>query len=251
MMTPELLIPFYCRDCLNLIFLVKRAADPGLLFLEYGQSGWKHHSCYNRNQRLTQEDAHFHNISQLEWGVQKLPFLLRESSHPVKQRQFALGVIISIATQEEKNRLLRVISPENVVVEVKTKYETSELSAGVLIDLSEMVRVGPGKFRLMEIIQIVLPADLDQHASSEEYYQMTLSATDQEQLEAFINRLLKNFRQQKFSPINLVPLKISHRENQQLFHRQINLRLESGLLKKIENIPVPESIHLSIRQINT
>ncbi|MCP4754212.1 MAG: hypothetical protein GY866_25275 [Proteobacteria bacterium] len=250
MLIPDLLVPLYCANCRNLTFLATPRNEPGGTLIDYVETSWRQHPCVFVNQKLTLENPHVLEALKLQWGIRKIPFLHQKPLKPSRKQIHSLGIILSIPPEEDENRFLKAVTTENDIVEIKVLNPPPDLSAGALINLSKMTRVGSGKFRMREIDQIVLPENIARHyALDEEYYQLTLSADDQELLESFINRLLGIFLKQKFSPCSVVPLPITRNADGQIYHRQVNMPPQSDLLKRIENISIPESIQFSVRQI--
>lgn len=252
MSTNDLLFPLYCINCQNLTFLQKGSDDSKIILLDYFSGAWKKHLCSNISPELIQKDSHVQDLLKMGWGVQKIPFVYRKNQSSKRNRKFTVGVILAIPSPEAENRFLRVITPQNIIIEIKTVSEMSKICAGIVIDLSGMSRIGRQKYRIKELNQAPVKINKEQSSSTiDEFYQLTLAANDQEQLESFINRLLNVFFKQKFSPFSVVPLPITNVNNEQCFNRQIKVWSESEFLKKIENMTIPESIKVSIHQIKS
>ncbi len=249
MVTQELIIPFYCNYCQNIAYLLKTADQEELQFLDYFDSSFRQHQCFNIQGKSFLEDPQLKKLIALEWGIQKIPFSLKKSQKG-KQNRFSMGIIISIPAKDEKDRFLDVLSIENSLIRVRIPSVPDELSAGMLIDLSDANRIGSGKFRIKEIRQVPLTKDIDQsQPQAKEYFQLSLSAYDQEQLEVFINRFSKNLVNQQSPPCSIIPMRISNTGQKTQHIRQVTINSEVDMMKKIKSLNIPEFIQISIKQL--
>ncbi|MBU3916622.1 hypothetical protein KKA14_13900, partial [bacterium] len=176
MVTQDLIIPFYCNYCQNIAYLLKSANQEEIQFLDYFNSSFRQHQCFNIQGKTFLKDPQLKKLMALKWGIQKIPFSLKKSQKG-KQIKFSKGIIVSIPSEELKDRFLEVLTIENSFINVRITSIPDGLSAGMLIDLSDTIRVGPGKFRIKEIRQVSPFKDIDQNQTqTKEYFQLSLSA---------------------------------------------------------------------------
>ena len=250
MQNNELLIPFYCFSCGNLTFVHRQGSSEHLSLIDYKSPNWRLHTCFNVSKPRFLANRHIQKMNSLDWGSDRLPFAHRIQAEDRKQRKFTLGVVIGLPQKTSKDRFFQVLTLENSLIELKSVQKELPESCGMVVDLSDMIRIGKGKYRL-ESIKYCAVSNYQPLPGSEtdEVYQIILSADDQEQLETFITRMLRAFLSRKISPLSIIPLKITRKNQKKMHQRQITIPSESDIFSVIEKSNVPEFIHLSVKQI--
>lgn len=251
MLIQDLIIPLYCSNCQNVIFVHHPQNSSEVRLLDYFEGGWRQHPCIGILGNAFLEHDDIQNRLKLKWGIEKIPFFKKKDQR-TRQLKFSAGIIISLPTKEDKNAFFQVLTLEGNIIDIKIKSVPSDISAGILIDLKAASRVGPGKFRLPELTQLAVPNENDiKAAQPKEYYHLSLSTQNQEQLEVFTSRLTNILLKQKSPPLCLIPLQIETTPQGSIYRRQVTIYSESGFLKKVEKINFPETIQFSFRQIQT
>ena len=250
MLTHELVIPFICAYCQNIALLFKPENESGIQLLDFFNSRWRQHTCATIKGKSLFDDNLIKALSELKWGIRKIP-RIAGLNQKTRQKRLSKGIILSIP-QDGEQHFIKVLTLENTLIDIKTVKKSTDLSAGLLIDLSGAVRTGHRKFRLSKITQLLMRDELNQSSDTQkEFYQFLLTANDQEKLEVFVDRLTKTLLKQKSSPYSVVPTPITRSEAIEYHHRRVIIRSEPDILKNVENISLPESFRISIKQIST
>ncbi len=251
MFVQQIVLPFHCNSCQNLAFLYQSDNNLNPQVLEYVDASWRKHRCAVIKKAKILDDILLKQLSSFRWGIQNIPFSYNKTE-PLKRDIPRMGVIISIPAQTEENQLIKIISLENILIEIKIPPQIEGLSAGMLIDLTNVIRIGRGKFRVKEIKQVLIPEEGDFDTSvDDEYYLLSVSADDQEQLEGFVNRISGMLLKMNSLPCNIIPLPITEVDKTTRYHRQLTLVSQQDLIKNFENITIPESIRIAVKQIKT
>jgi len=246
----ELVIPFYCFSCGNLSFVHRQNGQEQTNIIDYAADEWKVHTCYSIHPKRFTDSQHIQNLQSVDWGSDRLPFVHRIQPENRRQRKFSFGIVISLPPRSSKDQYFKVLTLENSIVEIRTVQKEIPDSCGRLIDISDMVRIGKGKYRQASIkYGTVSEYQKMSSRALRDVYQIKVSSNDQEQLEAFINRLLKAFLSRQISPLSIVPLKITKEAQKKVHHRQITIPPDSDFYVTIEKTDVPEFIHFSVKQI--
>ncbi|MBU2648376.1 hypothetical protein KKI24_26965 [bacterium] len=248
MQKKQLIIPHYCESCQHLTFFLREGEPEQFYQLDYMKGVWKPHSCSQIYPGLTETISKRNALSEIDWAPQNIAFKHQPGSQSKKRVPLTMGIVLNVTVKDE-SLLVDVITPENQLLNVKVLGTEPKISAGSAISLKKAVRIGKDKFRL-ESIDFINPGKKTAHKQPavSSCYQLILKAKDQEKLETFINRLVTSCNKNRTLPINIVPLPIEHIDGEQIFNREMNLPLETDLLRKIEKITVPESVQVTVRQ---
>jgi len=244
----QLIIPHYCKKCQHLTFVVRESDPFQYNLLDFLKGTWKSHSCAQIHPGLIEDITKQDLINKLEWAPTSLNFAHQSTGQPKKRQPLTMGVILNVSGSET-NVGVEVLTPENQLINVRILKHNRPVTAGRAINLKKAVRVGKDKYRLekIESLNPGLKATMGK-STPESYYQLILKARDQEKLETFINRLIDTCNKNRILPVNVIPLPIERIEGEQIFKRELNLPLESELLRQIEKITVPESVQISVHQ---
>lgn len=250
MVSHDLVIPVYCPNCENLTFIHKQESNGTVRLLDHNEAQWSEHPCISLRGEEIQQDELYQTSAALEWGVQELPFKLNRAIPIKKDRAYTLGTILTVLQADEEKGSFQVLTIEGKIIEVRAKLDGTPISAGMLIDITSLVRVGRDKFRLREFRQAIVPEELDQSVRvPTEFYQITLQSQDTVLLETFVNRFLQFFIEQRSPAFSVLPLPVIQQESGNIHQRQIRLCPEGNLMEQFKSIQLPESIQVSVQQI--
>ena len=248
----EVLYPFYCFNCGNLAFVHRQLGDEQLRIADFISLKWQVHSCFKIDRDRFGNNPHIQKLHTLDWKSDRLPFVHRILPSVPKQRHYSAGIVISLPTDGKEGNPFMVLTPENSVIEIKSVQKTIPEICGVLIDISDHVRIGKGKFRINTITRYVVPDYLQLIGqSAKDVYQVNVSSTDAEKLETFVDRLLKVFVEQRIAPLSILPLKMTRSNRISKHHRQMTIPSNFDFNAIIEKLSVPDFIELSARQVKT
>jgi len=244
-----LLIPVYCPNCDNLSYLLLGKTG-NREWIEYTDNSWQEHVCVQLKGSAIWDEAVIKERSGLKCGLQRIPFEIRQVRKSFSPKELVEGVVLSLYQKDQKGWHLQVLTTKETIIEIRTLTKRENLSAGMFIVLKGMVRTGIDKYRLGEII----PADLPEVGSGEinipqEYYQLTLSATDPALLETYTDRFLQFFVEQKTPAFSVIPKKIEKDNSSVQHQREIKLCPGSDLMRKFKDIPLPDTIQVSMKQM--
>lgn len=243
----QLIIPHYCRQCRHLIFLVREGEPFQFQLMDFLKGAWKIHSCAQIQPALTEEVASQPAFNDIGWAPDTIPFDHQPAGQPKKRQSLSIGIILSV-DQNRDSTAARVITPENQLLNLRILDTHRTITVGKAINLKKAVRVGKEKYRL-EKLDFINPGTKAKtyKSKADPFYQLILTAQDQEKLETFINRIVTICNKERILPINIIPQPIESENSEQLFRRDIHLPLQADLLLKIEKITVPESVQVSVR----
>lgn len=246
----DLLYPFYCFKCGNLAFVHRLSGDDQLRIVDFNSLQWRVHSCFKADKISFTTNPHIKLLQALDRNSQRLPFVHRILPSIPKQRKYSAGIVISLPSSADKDQYFNVLTPENNVIEIKSAEKKQPKNCGLVIDLTQQVRIGKGKFRVKKITEYTVPDFLHNSKTSvEDIYQVKVSSTQPEQLETFVDRLLKVFIGQGIAPLSILPLETSQSKKDRTHHRQITIPPNSDFYSAIGKLNVPDFIELSAKQI--
>ncbi len=247
-MDHDLCLPFFCSNCHHLAFILKRRNADQPEILEYGKSGWEQHLCYKVKGKEIW--SHAKNLENVSWGVREIPLQISSRARKSKPSKLTIGVVISLpesGPDKQSQSFAKVLTIEGSLINIRTVHPQAITSAGILIDLTNAKKVGSDRYRLAEIIQVDIKAlpSPDKETISD-YFKISLSSYDQEQLEVYIERFLEDLSSHNLFPVSIIPLPNTDENQQTRYSRQIAIPPSSSLQKTIENMTIPHSIRLSI-----
>lgn len=247
MQKKQLIIPHYCKNCQHLTFLLREGEPFQFSLLDYIKGAWKAHSCAQIHPDLIQEVSQGAVYTELDRSPTSIPFQHQPTGQSKKRHNLTIGIVLNIS-ENEGNRFVTVVTPENQILNVRILDAASTVTAGSPISLKGATRIGKDKYRLKRT-DLVSPGRkiTRKKPTANSYYQLILKAKDQEKLETFINRLIAVCNKNRSLPINIIPVLIKQENDEQVFQREMNLPLESDLLQKIEKITVPELVQVAVR----
>lgn len=215
--------------------------------LDYIKGAWKNHSCAQIQPGIVDTLSGNHTIETLGWEPEFIPFQHQPSRSIKKRQPLTMGVVLK-SEKNNENVMAEVVTPENQQLTIRILNPERPVRPGKAINLKRAVRVGKGKYRL-EKLDFISPLKKSgtPKARLTPFYQLDLTAKDQEKLETFINQLVKTCNRNRMLPINVIPMPIDTIDGEQVFKREIHLPLESNLLLQIEKIMVPESVQITVR----
>jgi hypothetical protein len=243
-----LFLPFFCSNCNHLAFIVKQQGEEQPTILEYSDSCWSPHLCYNVKGSAIW--SHQRELNRFSWGDRQIPVKFPGKTKTSKSGKLTLGIIVELAEPEENSQspaFIKVTTIEGSLIQVRTVEQQSIPSAGLLIDLKKAKKVGNDKYRLPAIKSAKIDYSLKTDKTPKsDYFKLSLSSFDQEQLEVYIARFLIDLSSHNIFPTSIIPLPISTRDEQTRYSRKIAIPSSANLQKTIKNMTIPESIELSL-----
>lgn len=247
-MSNEQLMPVYCPKCGALTFLFK-VNETEFLLLNSKNDSWEHHNCFYVDKQLIANNPEIQSLLNIDKAETALPFKFKKSLVALNGT-FKTGVVAGISVDEFGKNILTVITPDNVLLKIKALFDIKDIYPGAVIDISLLRKIGKNKFRLAELKRIKVSQNIiAPKGLPKEYYQVTLSSVDQEQLEGFSMRLIDFFSSKNAIIYAVVPLEITREKKAPCFNRCITIFPNNELLEQIESFAIPEAIRFSIKQI--
>lgn len=243
MFTQEILFPLHCRSCGNLSYLFIPADGKDIRVLDHLNNTWIEHSCC----RFKGHDACYSQsrIRHLEWGIRKLGFEPRKQA--VSRSLHPSGVVLELPDDNNTQGFLRVLTLDGKTLDLRVVTPEKNISAGMLIDLTNAGKIGKGKYRVNEIRQIPIALDSSEpYPIDSEFVALSASAADQEQLEAFINRLKNYLITINAYPVSIIPTRLEKRNDQTVYQRIVMLPPKHNLVATLEKYTVSDSIEVAI-----
>ncbi len=250
MRSKAIVIPLYCPNCDNLIYIAKQIGHKAQL-IQFYKGDWLEHPCALINNGIIWQEPVITEREKLKWGLDRLPFSPRTGQRSLRSNNASFGVVSSIYEMENFCNL-RVFTNDQVLIDVKVRETRSNLSAGMLLDLSGLTRVGKGKYRLPEIEEINLPNPvLPISTVPDIYVELTIKSKDQGLLETFTRRFLQFFLEKGTSAflVSVLPLLSLDRGIQ--YSRVIYFRPVTSLMESLKDISIPDTVDLSIQEIKS
>ncbi len=245
MFTQTLLIPFYCNHCHHLSFLLKDDAHPVGVAVEHVQSNWQLHQCFSKKGKEIW--SHEKQLDFIKWGDKRIPVNFDKKAKRLKSSSPIAGIIIKLPEDGESEESIRILTIDNNLLSIKLKASISDLSVGMLIDLTEAKKIGKDKHRLQEIKQISFPEiDVNKEFKKSETLSLVLESADQEKLETFLDQFLTELSTNNLFPISLIPIQIETSGASVLYKRAISFPPAYNLVRTIELMKIPETIKISL-----
>ena len=244
-------IPIHCPKCSQLTFLItKREAGENHL-LSFSNDEWRHHGCLHsiNDDKLKNEAVE----QALEGKKQlvRLNFMPADAGRPLKNRPLTVGVILEFNRLESKTNLT-ILTPEEQVIQVRLTDNTSPLSAGLVVNLANLKRVGPNRYRLKEIEEIDLLKLVKTIADSETQaiIQCYLSALDLERLEMNLNRLIDYMDKEQQCVLNVIPKSLFKTRKGLHFSREVCFIVRGKILEtqdRLKSFPFSNEVDVKVQ----
>jgi ribosomal protein S10 len=248
MKNKTLIIPLYCPNCDNLIYLANRYEKSDQL-VEYQDGDWIEHPCTSIKRGKIWQDQLIYERQNLVWGLERLPFSPRTEQRNLKANRAIFGVVSSIYEMDDHCNL-RVYTDERVLIDIKVREQRKELSAGMLLDLKHLQRIGKGRYRLPTLTEFKLPDFVPPLSIVPDLYlELILKAKDQRLLETFTKRFLQHFLEKGAAAFAVYPLPLTSEGENTIHSRCINFPSRKDLTTSFKDISLPNSVQITIREI--
>jgi ribosomal protein S10 len=231
-----------------LTFLFQPEGQPAAL-IDYAEKHWSPHPCHTARKDLLDNNRHLQKLAALKPPIEKIPFVHQERTTDPKTPRLNVGIVLTVTREDEQKVRLSVLTPDNTILEIKTTAPAGGIHPASLISLNNAIRIGRGRFRLDTLQPVRLPKTLtpqEHHAGTT--VQILLSASDQEQLETCLKRLLNIGMKAKSLPSRITVRPVESNGNEQIFSRQLDLPITPEVLLSIEKTSLPESVQIQVRQ---
>ena len=248
MQNQELFIPFFCNNCGQLVLINKKPATSNISVFEFSNASWRNHQCYSAKGKAIW--SHQPGLPAIEWGANQIPVKFPKKSKKGRQSQLSYGVVVGLPQEPDDNQqiLLKVLTIEGSLVQLRSVEPLNTESAGILVDLTSAKKIGTDKFRVNSLTQITVDVASDrQDEDINKFFSFNVSANDQEQLESFVDRFIGMLSKKNLYLVNITPLQILPENGSSIYQRQLTAPSAMRLQKAIENMAFPESISISIQ----
>ncbi|MDH5561952.1 MAG: hypothetical protein OEY59_13965 [Deltaproteobacteria bacterium] len=247
----ERIIPTYCPICQSLTLIYQKREPESVQVVDFINDQWHLHSCMlvKKSQLLADKTIKI----QLEepWDSERLPFKLEGHLSFSINRKHSKGVVLSIESDKDKSLWLTLYSLEETIISLKIPPQTNKICAGMLLDLTGIIRTGKQKFRAKQIRPISLEREnLTHHFHSKSLLKINLSSLDQEQLETYCAHILSFLKKNHCFPYYIVPMPVDHQQEVVSYRRQISLDIDPKIFDKLRQTDLPDYIQISFEEEN-
>ncbi|MDX2469955.1 MAG: hypothetical protein QNL04_05190 [SAR324 cluster bacterium] len=233
-----LLNPLYCPRCGKLTL----RHPEGLI--DYTADGFTEHPCrVFKNKNILDN----HDIAKIPQPIagELLPFRpQRLAGIKAKAKKYS-GLLV---LEPFEDGLLKGITMENRLIDVKPLFDGSEVIPGQILDISKAHRLAPTKFRLEKNTTITVPINLDGlFKAPEEYYQIFFSSEDQRALDKGVSSFLSVSLAEGIQPYCITIEPIEKNRSATIYTRRMDLDPSAKLMATLQTNPTPPQVSLSIK----
>ena len=233
-----LLNPLYCPRCGKLTL----RHPEGLI--DYGVDGFTEHPCrVFKNKNILET----HDVAKIPQPMpgEVLPFRpQRLSGIKAKAKKYS-GLLV---LEPFENGLLKGITMENRLIDVKPLFDGNQVIPGQILDISKAHRLTPTRFRIETNTTISVPENLDDlFQAPKEYYQIFFSSEDQRALDKGVSSFLSVSLAEGIQPYCITIEPIEKRNNVSIYSRRLDLDPSQKLMATLQTNPTPPQVSLSIK----
>ncbi|MGK0289522.1 MAG: hypothetical protein ACI86H_000967 [bacterium] len=238
----SLTFPLSCPSCKQLVFLHH---DGELLYtLDSIRPPYQEHICSHvAGEKFFQLES-VQELLNISWGSLSIPTPKIKAQESRGRKKYFSGIITKISKDNDQ-QLLEIMTDESTLIKVSSFPETSNLSAGMLVNLTFLVSTQDRKFRLKQIKPIYLKDGNIQKNTDIEYYKILISGPEQEKLEKYIQQFLALLQRKEWGIFSITPLK--NEDNR--YFRELKLPSSTNIKAISEELPSPFTFKLSIQQV--